>query len=51
MEKDEYVAFNVTKNDLLFVKSEQGDIAETVPKMVVDFGYSGFLSNIACTRF
>ena len=49
--KDEYVAFNVTKNNLLFVNLNKGEIAETVPKMVVDFGYSGFYQILLAPDF
>lgn len=49
--QDEYVAFNVTKNDLLFVNLNKGEIAETVPKMVVDYDYSGFYQILPRTEF
>ena len=39
--KDEYVAFNVTKYNLLFVNLNKGEIAKTDPKMIVNFDYGG----------
>lgn len=49
--KDEYVAFNVTKNNLLFVNLNKGEIAETDPKMIVDYGYSGFYQILPAPKF
>ena len=49
--KDEYVAFNVTKNDLLFVNLNKGEIAKTDPKMIVDYGYSGFYQILPAPKF
>ena len=49
--KDEYVAFNVTKYNLLFVNLNKGEIAKTDPKMIVDYGYSGFYQILPAPKF
>ena len=49
--KDEYVAFNVTKYNLLFVNLNKGEIAKTDPKMIIDYGYSGFYQILPAPKF
>lgn len=49
--KDEYVAFNVTKYNLLFVNLNKGEIAKTDPKMIVNFDYGGFYQILLAPDF
>lgn len=49
--KDEYVAFNVSTHNLLFVNLNKGEIAKTDPKMIVDFDYSGLYQILSIPEF
>ncbi|VTY23074.1 Uncharacterised protein [Streptococcus parasanguinis] len=49
--KDEYVAFNVTKYNLLFVNLNKGEIAKTDPKMIVNFDYGGLYQILPIPTF